>query len=151
MPAVPGDTTFWSAILWGAVLVLANIYAGDPVLAVALARLRPDPVRKGPSTPTVTVVIASYNEEKPIARKIRNVLALDYPEGLVDVIVASDASADGTDAIVRCLCAPHVRLLRVEGRLGKTACQNAAAAAATGDILLFTDATTEVSAQALRA
>jgi len=151
MLAVPGDTMFWTAILWGAVLVLGYIYAGYPVLAVALARLRPNPVRKGPSTPTVTVVITAYNEEKHIARKLRNVLALDYPEGLVDVIVASDASADGTDAIVQGLRAPDVRLLRVEGRLGKTACQNAAAAAATGDILLFTDATTEVSAQALRA
>src|SRR5687768_2665511 len=147
LAAALGDGMLWSTMLWGALLVLAYIYAGYPVLAVALARLRPNPVRKGPSTPTVTVVITAYNEEKHIARKIRNVLALDYPEGLVDVIVASDASDDGTDAIVQGLRASDVRLLRVEGRLGKTACQNAAAAVATGDVLLFTDATTEVSAQ----
>lgn len=151
MPAALDGAMLWEAVLVGALLVLAYIYAGYPMLAIAIARLRPDPVRKGPATPTATVVITAYNEEKHIARKIRNIQALDYPAGLVDVIVASDASDDGTDAIVRGLRAPAVRLLRIEGRLGKTACQNAAAAAATGDILLFTDATTEVSPQALRA
>ena len=44
-----------------------------------------------------------------------------------------------------------MQLLRVEGRKGKTNCQNEAAAVATGDILVFTDATTRLDAQALRA
>lgn len=138
-------------LFWGAVGLLVYVYAGYPVLAIAIARIRPRAPRQQPITPSVTVIITAYNEEKDIAQKIRNVLALDYPREQLDVIVASDASSDGTDDIVRGLGLAQVRLLRVEGRQGKTACQNAAAAAASGDILLFTDATTRIATDALRA
>jgi len=138
-------------LFWGSVCLLAYVYAGYPVLAIALARIRPRAPRKQAITPSVTVIITAYNEEKDIAQKVRNVLALDYPRQQIDVIVASDASSDGTDRVVRGLDARNVRLLRIEGRQGKTACQNAAAAAASGDILLFTDATTRIEAHALRA
>ncbi len=138
-------------LLWGAIALLAYIYVGYPVLAIAMARVFPRPVAKADHLPTVTVVIAAYNEEKHIAQKIRNVLALDYPRDRLDIIVASDASSDGTDRIVVELPEPNVRLLRVEGRVGKTACQNAAAEAACGEILLFTDATTAIEPHALRA
>lgn len=131
--------------------MLAYVYAGYPVLAIALARLCPRDVRKAAIEPAVTVIIAAYNEAAGIGDKIRNVLALDYPADRLDVIVASDASSDATDRIVRDLDEPRVRLLRVEGRRGKTACQNAAAAEATGEILVFTDATTRIAPQALRA
>ncbi|QSX77677.1 glycosyltransferase family 2 protein [Agrilutibacter solisilvae] len=136
-------------LLWAALLLLAYIYAGYPLLAIALARIRPRPTRKAPPTATVTVIVTAYNEQASIEQKLRNVLALDYPRDRVDVIVSSDASSDATDELVRGFGAPQVRLLRVEGRLGKTACQNAAAAVATGDVLLFTDATTRLEAHAL--
>lgn len=138
------------SVLWGSVAMLAYIYAGYPLLALALGKLFGRPVARGEWTPSITLVITAYNEEKQIADKIRNVLELDYPQGRLDVIVASDASSDGTDRIVRQYAAPNVRLLRVEGRLGKTACQNAAAAAATGELLVFTDATTIVTRDTLR-
>jgi cellulose synthase/poly-beta-1,6-N-acetylglucosamine synthase-like glycosyltransferase len=101
--------------------------------------------------PTVTVLITAYNEEKSIAAKIANVLALDYPEELLDVIVASDASSDRTDETVRDYGSSRVRLLRIEGRVGKTACQNAAVIEARGELVLFTDATTHVRPEALTA
>lgn len=139
------------ALLWGALVLLAYIYVGYPVLAIVLARAWPRRVDKGELTPSLTVVITAYNEQAHIGQKLRNILALDYPPAQLDVIVASDASNDATDQLVRDFGAPNVRLLRVEGRLGKTACQNAAAAAADGELLLFTDATTLVDAGALRA
>ena len=83
--------------------------------------------------------------------KLDNLLAVDYPGELLNVIVASDASSDSTDALVREFGSERVQLLRVEGRKGKTACQNAAAAIADGEILIFTDATTRLDAGALRA
>lgn len=138
-------------LLWSALAVLAYIYVGYPLLAMLLARLRPRPVRRGPVHASVTAIIAAYNEEKHIGQKLQNVLAADYPAELLDVIVASDASSDATDRIVRECDAPNVRLLRVEGRLGKTACQNAAAKVARGDILVFMDATTMTDPGALRA
>jgi cellulose synthase/poly-beta-1,6-N-acetylglucosamine synthase-like glycosyltransferase len=137
-------------LLWAAIFLLAYIYAGYPVAAIALARAWPRPVRKAHMSPSVTAIITAYNEEAHIGQKLRNVLALDYT-GTLDVIVASDASSDATDSIVTGFGAPNVRLLRVEGRLGKTACQNAAAAIATGDVLLFTDATTDIAPGALQA
>ncbi|QNP40697.1 glycosyltransferase family 2 protein [Lysobacter solisilvae (ex Woo and Kim 2020)] len=141
----------YEILLWGAILLLAYIYVGYPVLAIVLARLNPRPIAKAELQPSVTVVIAAYNEEKHIAQKIRNVLELDYPKDRIGVIVASDASSDATDRIVLECGLPNARLLRVAGRLGKTACQNAAAEAADGEILLFTDATTQIEPHALRA
>ena len=141
----------WEAILWSAFALLAYVYAGYPVLAIALARLWPRSTLKQATTPSVTVVITAYNEEKHIEQKIRNILALDYPRERVDIVVASDASSDATDRLVLDFDAPNVRLLRVEGRVGKTACQNVAAEAATGELLLFTDATTQIDEGALRA
>ncbi len=138
-------------VFWGAVAMLAYIYVGYPLLAIAIGRLFPRQVRSGDCEPSVTVIISAYNEEKSIAAKIRNTLSLDYPREKLDIIVASDASIDGTDGIVLGFNDPRVRLLRVEGRLGKTACQNAAAEVATGEVLLFADATTMVEAKALRA
>ncbi|MFC7301624.1 glycosyltransferase family 2 protein [Cognatiluteimonas weifangensis] len=138
-------------LLWSALAVLAYIYVGYPLLAILLARLRPRPVHRGPVRASVTAIITAYNEEKHIGQKLQNVLAADYPAQLLDVIVASDASSDATDRIVRECDAPNVRLLRVEGRLGKTACQNAAAKVARGDILVFMDATTMTDPGALRA
>ena len=139
------------ATLWSALALLAYIYAGYPLLAIVLARALPRPVDRGPVRASVTAIITAYNEEKHIRQKIRNVLALDYPWELLDIIVASDASSDGTDSIVLESDAPNVKLLRVEGRLGKTACQNAAAAMASGDILVFMDATTMTDGNALQA
>ncbi|GAB3356795.1 glycosyltransferase family 2 protein [Lysobacter tyrosinilyticus] len=138
-------------LLWCALFLLAYIYVGYPALAIAIARLRPRPVAKATQFPTVTVVIAAYNEEKHIAQKLRNVLDLEYPADRLQVIVTSDASSDATDRIVTEFEASNVRLLRVEGRRGKTACQNAAAEVASSDILLFTDATTLIEPHALHA
>lgn len=138
-------------LLWGSLGMLAYIYVGYPLLAIVLARITGRRIDYGQQSPTVTWIVTAYNEEKHIGDKIANLLALDYPADCVDIIVASDASSDGTDAIVRALPATNVRLLRVEGRRGKTACQNAAAAVASGELLVFTDATTTVSAHALRA
>ena len=138
-------------VLWGSIAILVYVYAGYPLLALGLARLFGRRIDTGPAMPSVTLIITAYNEEKQIADKLGNVLTLDYPPDLVDVIVASDASSDATDAIVQARAEPNIALLRINGRLGKTACQNAAAAAATGDILVFTDATTMLGEQCLRA
>jgi cellulose synthase/poly-beta-1,6-N-acetylglucosamine synthase-like glycosyltransferase len=68
--------------------------------------------------PTVSIIIAAYNEEKNIAAKIENTLQLDYPKEKLDIIVFSDASSDRTDEIVESYADQGVRLIRVEGRRG---------------------------------
>jgi len=138
-------------LLWGSIAVLAYIYAGYPLVVLTLGRLFPRRVLQGPALPTVTAIVAAYNEGQHIASKLHNILTLDYPPDRLDVIVASDASSDETDRIVGEFSATNVHLLRVDGRQGKTACQNAAAAAAKGEVLLFTDATTALDDKSLRA
>jgi cellulose synthase/poly-beta-1,6-N-acetylglucosamine synthase-like glycosyltransferase len=102
--------------------------------------------------PAVTVVIAAHNEEKDILDKIHDTMKLDYPPGFLEIIVASDCSTDRTDDIVKSLSGTRcpVRLVRGEVRMGKTGVQNLAVKNASGDILLFTDATTKLEPDLLK-
>lgn len=134
----------------GALFVIVWVYVGYPVVLGLVAAIRRKPVARGPIQPRVSLVICAYNEARDIRKKLEDVLASDYPADRLEVIVASDGSTDGTDDIVREF-APRVRLLRVEGRGGKTIAQNAAVATATGDILVFSDVTTVYTPQTIRA
>jgi len=91
---------------------------------------------------SVTLVIACRNEERRLAKKLDNALQLRYP--LAQILVASDASDDGSDAIVMGYADRGVRLVRSERRLGKEHAQALAIAQATGDIVVFSDAGTEL-------
>jgi cellulose synthase/poly-beta-1,6-N-acetylglucosamine synthase-like glycosyltransferase len=136
-------------IFWVSCSLLTYVYVAYPAIAVFLAARFGRPVRRNATFPRVTIVVTAYNEEGCIRTKLDNLAALNYPRELVDILVASDASSDSTERIAASYDPGRVRVLRVEGRQGKTACQNAAAAAATGEVLLFTDATTQVQADAL--
>lgn len=137
-------------VFWGALGVCVYVYAGYPILIAILSRLRPRPVRTGPDLPTVSFIIAAYNEQDAIADKLRNTLAFDYPPDKLEIIVASDGSTDRTDEIVRTEFAERVKLVHVTGRVGKTMTQNQAVKTATGEILGFSDSTTVYRPDALR-
>jgi glycosyltransferase involved in cell wall biosynthesis len=107
-------------------------------------------VKRGDFWPTVTVIIAAYNEERDLAAKLENTLKLDYPSSKLEIMVTSDCSTDRTDEIVRSFASRGVRLHRQEERLGKTAAQNAAVQKALGDIIVFSDATTYYQPDVLR-
>ncbi|HEX6183669.1 MAG TPA: glycosyltransferase family 2 protein [Pyrinomonadaceae bacterium] len=138
-------------LFWAAAAALAYTYVGYPALVWAVSRLRPRAVRRGELEPTVTVIITAYNEERDLAAKLDNTLALDYPEDKLEVLVASDCSSDRTDEIARSYAARGVRLHRQAERLGKTAAQNAAVELARGEVILFSDATTLYRPDVLRA
>jgi cellulose synthase/poly-beta-1,6-N-acetylglucosamine synthase-like glycosyltransferase len=131
--------------------LLMYVYILYPLLVKILAARLGAPVVRGHNLRRVTIVVTAYNEERCIRGKLDNLADLNYPPELVDVLVVSDGSSDATEEIAAGYQARPVRVLRVEGRRGKTACQNAAATVATGEILVFTDATTRVSSDALRA
>src|SRR5713101_6481024 len=122
-------------------MALFYTYAGYPLLLAVASTLRPKRVRRDKFAPTVTIIITAYNEERALAAKLENTLALDYPRELLEIVVASDCSNDRTDEIVREFSARGVRLCRQPERLGKTAAQNAAVEQAQGAILIFSDAT----------
>src|SRR5947209_1563812 len=121
------------AVFWSAIAVMVYVYAGYPALVFVLAHLRPRPVRAAPHLPTVSFIIAAYNEEAAIAGKLENTLALDYPSDRLEVIVASDGSTDRTEEIVETRAAERVRLLALKGRHGKTIAQNRAVEVARGE------------------
>jgi cellulose synthase/poly-beta-1,6-N-acetylglucosamine synthase-like glycosyltransferase len=151
------EIAFW--ILAG---VIAYVYAGYPVLlwllqslgfGKAVAWREPEPGGE----PKVTLLISAYNEVEVIADKIRNSLALDYPGLALDypaerleIVVISDASDDGTDQAVAAFGLPNVKLLRMEGRGGKTVGLNAALKIASGDIVVFSDANAMYEPRSLR-
>jgi cellulose synthase/poly-beta-1,6-N-acetylglucosamine synthase-like glycosyltransferase len=136
-------------VFWLSAAALVYTYAGYPLLVAVVSLLRPRPLRRGPNTPSVSVIITAYNEERDLRAKLENTLALDYPKEKMEVIVASDCSTDRTDEIAREYASRGVRLHRQPERLGKTAAQNAAVAAARGEIILFSDATTLYHADVL--
>lgn len=135
---------------WACCLLLLYVYALYPLAVRLLAVWIGRPVRPGTALPTVTIIVTAYNEERSIGSKLENLAALDYPPELLDIVVASDGSTDATERIAAAFARRRVQVLRIEGRRGKTACQNAAAAAATGEVLVFTDATTRLQSDALR-
>ena len=125
---------------WTVVFAIFYVYFGYPLLLGAVSFFhRKRLVLDETYRPTVSLIIAAYNEEVVIGEKIKNSLLLDYPKDKLDIIVFSDASDDRTDEIVKSYADQGVKLLRIEGRKGKTYCQNEAAKIAKGEIIVFSD------------
>lgn len=137
-------------LFWLSLAVLFYTYAGYPLLTIVAGRLVRRRVATGPDEPTVTVIIAARNEARSIRATLENKLALDYPREKLQIIVVSDASTDGTDAIVQEYASDGVVLLRQEPRRGKTAALNVAADRATGQVFVFADANSMYAPDTLR-
>ncbi len=136
--------------LWLSLVLVVYAYAGYPVILAGLALVRTRPIRKADITPSVTFIIAAYNEEKRIEDKLRNTLAIDYPKERFEILVASDCSTDKTDGMVMAYRDQEVRLIRIPERKGKEAAQKLAVQAASGEILVFSDVATIVPENAVR-
>jgi glycosyltransferase involved in cell wall biosynthesis len=134
---------------WSSLGALAWAHAGYPLAATAAARLRGRPVRKRRETPAVSVIVAAHDEEAVIERRLENLLALDYPQERLEVVVASDASTDGTDDLVERFAGRGVRLIRCD-RGGKVAAQDRAVRETTGEIVAFSDANATWAPDTLR-
>jgi len=123
--------------------MLVYVYAGYPLLARllgGLVRRRVWSAEPGEHLPSITVLIAAYNEAGHIETTVRNKLEQDYPSDKLDIIVISDESDDGTDDIVAGIGDPRVRLIRQVPRAGKTSALNLAMPEATGEVIVFSDA-----------
>jgi len=139
-------------LFWSSLGALAWTQLGYALFAAALARVRSRPVllRKD-FTPSVSLIVAAHDEEDVIERRLENLLALDYPREKLEILVASDASADRTDELVEAVAAreARVRLLRCP-REGKVSAQNRAVRETQGEILAFSDANAQWQPDALR-
>jgi cellulose synthase/poly-beta-1,6-N-acetylglucosamine synthase-like glycosyltransferase len=131
-----------NVILFVSLATLVHAYVGYP-LSLCLIQLmmtqRRHVGREG-STQDVSLVISAFNEESVIRNKIENSLAIDYPKGCLRIVVVSDGSTDGTDAIVREYEAAGVELRRTHGRRGKVACLNDIIPEREEEIIVMSDA-----------
>lgn len=138
-------------VFWVSLFIIFYVYFGYPALLYLWSRVRGRQLRADDGyLPRVSFIIAAYNEEKGIASKLENTLGLDYPRDRLEIIVASDCCDDGTDDIVKDRYAGDVKLNCQLERRGKTSAQNDTAGKATGDILVFSDATTVYEKDSLR-
>jgi cellulose synthase/poly-beta-1,6-N-acetylglucosamine synthase-like glycosyltransferase len=129
------------SLFWICLSFILYALIAYPILSLVLAAVIKRGVDKKAFYPTVSFIIAAYNEEKDIAGKLNQTLELNYPRDKLQVIVSSDGSTDRTDEIVHSYADKGVILNRIEGRRGKTHALNETVKKATGDILIFSDAT----------
>ncbi len=147
---------FLTTLFTVSIFMLFYVYAGYPLLAklVGMAIKATTDYTPKPDTdsyePTVTVLIAAYNEAPHIAETVLNKLEQDYPADKINVIVISDESEDDTDELVNTIDDDRVQLIRQVPRAGKTSALNLAMPHATGEIIVFSDANSLYGPETIR-
>lgn len=119
-----------------------------PLILRALAR-RPQAVLRRFEPRAVSIVLAVHNGGRWIRQKAQNLLDLDYPAEMLEIIVVSDGSDDDTASAVREFSSRGVRLLEIP-HSGKAEALNRGIAQATGEILFFVDVRQRIELSSLR-
>jgi poly-beta-1,6-N-acetyl-D-glucosamine synthase len=138
-------------LFWLAVAVIAYAYIGYLAWVWVRAHWRPRPVKRAAADPLVSVVMVVRNEEEVLAGKLRNLLELDDPAERSQIVVVSDGSTDGTEAILREHAGnPRVQVMLNQLAGGKGLGLNDGMSLASGDIVVFTDARQRIEPGAIR-
>lgn len=138
-------------VFWLGLVTILYTYVGYYLILLVWSRVRPRTRGKQDGfMPTVSMVVAAYNEEKVIRDKIDNCRALDYPEERIEFLFGSDGSTDATVELIRSCGVPNVRLLAFPQREGKARVLNKLVPEARGEVLVFSDANTIYQPDALR-
>lgn len=139
-------------LFWISLFVIFYTYIGYGILLFVLVRLKRKTIRQETivppdSFPSLTVVIAAYNEETIIEEKIRNTLSLQYPAEKINYVFVTDGSTDATPAKIEAW--PQIKLMHSPERRGKINAIHRAMNAVTSEIVVFTDANTFLNNEAL--
>ena len=130
-------------LFWLCLTLIAYTYLVYPLFLVAASKVvgrgRPHHLE---ALPSVSVVVAVYNEKDVIDEKIKNLLALDYPHDRIEFLIGSDGSNDGTNEMVLNARTANVRLIPFERRRGKASVLNEIIPAASNEIVVLSDANT---------
>ena len=129
---------FTTRLFWLSVCTILYTYFGYPIFVTLLAKLRGRPHIQEPITPTVTLVIAAYNEANIIEEKIQNSLALEYPEDKLKIIMMEDGSEDDTVAIASSY--EGITVHHHPFRLGKAEATRQVMPLIDSEIIVFSDA-----------
>lgn len=145
------DDIFWLCVFWVALFGTMYSYFIYPLVLLVLPKRKLDESAVGEGVlPAVSLIITAHNEQSRIIAKLENALELDYPADRFEVIVASDMSSDATDELVSGYADRGIKLVRAEQRLGKEYAQSLAIAAASGEILVFSDVATQMPVDSVR-
>jgi poly-beta-1,6-N-acetyl-D-glucosamine synthase len=145
-------------LYWVGVGVVVYTYAVYPALLAVLARLWARPVRLAPAPtkarrlPGVSVVLAVYNEEVAIGRRLREFTTRIAESGLDgEIVVVSDGSTDDTAEVARGFEGDAVRVtvIALDENVGKAAALSTGCLAAQNEIIALTDARQTWAADAL--
>jgi cellulose synthase/poly-beta-1,6-N-acetylglucosamine synthase-like glycosyltransferase len=142
----------WAEIIfWFCGLLIFHTYVGYPLLlhVIVLFTSRERQTDEH-YLPAVSMLVAAYDEEAIIEEKLKNFHALDYPRDRLQILIGSDGSGDRTNEIVQKYADDKIRLIPFPQRRGKAAVLNDIAGMAQGDILVFSDANSMYSADAIR-
>jgi cellulose synthase/poly-beta-1,6-N-acetylglucosamine synthase-like glycosyltransferase len=145
------NDSFLKTIFWLSAGLVSYVYLVYPALLYLLSRWFPQKTEPlGVALPSVSLVISAYNEVSVIGEKLENALTIDYPRDLMEVLVISDCSDDGTDELVGVRVGQGVHLVRQSKRLGKSAGLNLGVPESSGAILIFSDANAIYQTDAIR-
>ena len=133
-------------------LLFLSAYLGYPALLRVFAAFRDKRVdtESYAEWPHISISLPVYNEQSQIREVLESLLAIDYPAERRQIVVVSDASSDGTDAIVTEYASHGVELFRLPERAGKTAAENAVASRLRGQIIINTDASIRIRPDAVK-
>ncbi|WP_253275651.1 glycosyltransferase family 2 protein [Persicobacter sp. CCB-QB2] len=140
-------------IFWTALALVFYTYVGYGMLLGFLVRMKkkffPEKIFhfEEEELPSVTFIVAAYNEEAYIQEKIDNCLSLEYPQEKISYWFVTDGSNDGTMSIIE--SNPEVRLLHREERAGKIAAMHRAMGEVESDIAIFSDANALLNPEAV--
>lgn len=137
-------------LFFACLAIVTYVYFGYPLLLRFGLLGRHIAIHRGDVRGLVSVIVPAHNEEATIEAKLRNLLASDFPRDQVEILIGSDGSSDRTEEIVRQFESEGVGLISFPQQHGKSAIQNGLVAAASGSILVFTDADCLFAPDALR-
>ena len=144
-------TNFILFITLISIFIPIYVYIGYPLLLFLLTKITTHKtVNKADITPHITMFVSCYNEQDVIEKKIQDCFALDYPKDKIEFIFISDGSEDQTDSIIKQHSGEGIRLIRQEGRLGKTCGLNLAMSQTESEIVVFSDANAMYDSQAIK-
>lgn len=140
-------------IFWISLSIVFYTYFGYGMLVWLLVLMKRFLINKKNSAtvyslPGISLIVAAYNEEDYIEKKIANTFQLDYPTELLELIFITDGSTDRTMELIGKY--PAIKLLHQPERRGKVAAMNRAVQFVTKPVLVFCDANTELNRDCLR-
>jgi poly-beta-1,6-N-acetyl-D-glucosamine synthase len=102
--------------------------------------------------PAVSVIISAYNEDKVIEGTLLKFLEIDYNQSKLEILVGSDCSSDRTNEILQNISSkhPNIHFYNFTVRRGKASVLNDLVSKASGEVLVFSDANTAYSPDAIK-